>query len=511
MCFFKKYLFFFCICSAVFLILLPELLSHSFFSKTVLNFLNKNIKGTLEVGSLNLSWLNGQKIRHLSYVDSDKGLIIQIDRIVSNDSLFSWLRLSPKMDSTNFFDLTIEGSDNELNNFTLKAEDVHMGFLQNGELQLLKTSLKTDYKDKEGLLHIHYNLNSPFELSLENFPLDLLSSLTIPMSSLLGDLLNTEYAEDAVTIWGTTRDHEKASKILFNPSRLNPLNLFVTFFKNTITLEGRIEAHYPLQAPFMSLIEASFFPDMTYLSLEAPFDVKALLQRKENNHLDLYLKNPHINANLKGFIQKDHLYLDQTFILEVLELTPWMRGALKEHFPWVDFIKDFKHSIKCFIEPHGFSLPLSLFSLEEVTIKKASIEFGKVQLNPIKDLNKILKIPDFIPPSVLNTYLNLWFTPIYFSLDKSVMDVKRADCLAFNTAHVCFWGTSDFHSGLLNFKIGLVGATTDELLLQFALNEHINTLKGENDLFKFISIFLNLEAVSAPPPPITSDIPWLSS
>jgi hypothetical protein len=87
------------------------------------------------------------------------------------------------------------------------------------------------------------------------------------------------------------------------------------------------------------------------------------------------------------------------------------------------------------IESKGFSLPLP-FNLKKMKLGKGTLELGKIK---VKNEGSLKRITSLIKP-IKESEFTLWFTPIYFKINKGILALERFDLLVADQYPLAGWG-----------------------------------------------------------------------
>lgn len=181
-----------------------------------------------------------------------------------------------------------------------------------------------------------------------------------------------------------------------------------------------------------------------------------------NIHLQLdHMQGP-VQANVKG--DKGQIFLDAQINQGILTLnqnfqsqttlTPeFGKYILKDIFPLAKGVIDSDNPLTVIVGAEGFRLPIRNFNINDVEIKTASLEMGKVRFKNEGQLGTILSLfknssSDIIP---------VWFTPLYFNMHKGLLNLHRMDMLVMDSYPIASWGTINFPQDKINMRIGLTG------------------------------------------------------
>ncbi|MBA2367751.1 MAG: hypothetical protein H0V82_01855 [Candidatus Protochlamydia sp.] len=192
-----------------------------------------------------------------------------------------------------------------------------------------------------------------------------------------------------------------------------------------------------------------------------------------------------------------------------------------------------ENPISLIIDPQGFSCPIIPFNADTIQIQKGSVNLGKLQFKNEGELSTILNL---ISPIHEDQFM-LWFTPIYFQMNRGTIQLKRFDFLVANLYQLASWGQIDVKnqqsalvlgvtSQALNYAFGIKDLK-DEYILQIPLREkngkmeidkkqaagRISALLAQmhgNSKTKLLGDVLELAqpATSESPLPTTSPFPW---
>lgn len=97
------------------------------------------------------------------------------------------------------------------------------------------------------------------------------------------------------------------------------------------------------------------------------------------------------------------------------------------------------HPIRLTIDPQNFLIPFHQYSFDKVQIGSATIDLGKLRVKNqgnIFSLLKFLQVKEISDEGVME----VWFTPIYFSLGQGEATYQRFDALLAKSVHIALWG-----------------------------------------------------------------------
>ena len=79
------------------------------------------------------------------------------------------------------------------------------------------------------------------------------------------------------------------------------------------------------------------------------------------------------------------------------------------------------------------------------------LDLGKIRFRNEGELSSVLS---FIH-SITDPYFTIWFTPLYFNLEKDILTLKRFDLLVANSYTLSSWGNLDLNKQQADFVLGL--------------------------------------------------------
>lgn len=132
------------------------------------------------------------------------------------------------------------------------------------------------------------------------------------------------------------------------------------------------------------------------------------------------------------------------------------------------------HPLKLYIDPEGFSITTNPFRFKGITIEKAVLDLGKVQIKnggQIQTLMNFLKAEDRSD----SQWMEAWFTPIYFSLKEGTSTYSRFDILLAQFVHIALWGRIDLVKDKVRMTLGIAPST---------LSQRFNVSLGSSDMFQ---------------------------
>ncbi len=170
------------------------------------------------------------------------------------------------------------------------------------------------------------------------------------------------------------------------------------------------------------------------------------------------------NIRLEGVIHKGLLTL-RTPLAGFTNLSPlFIQTLLTPNVPLLKNAVASENPLSFKIEK--LICPLDPFQFENVIIEKGEINFGKIIFRNEGDLPSILAM---IKPISGKTF-NIWFTPIYFDLNKGIFSLKRLDMLIANAYTLANWGAINLNNHEGEFILGIPSETLEQVIGSYGLD-----------------------------------------
>ncbi len=388
---------------ALFLLFLPSLASTPVGKKTLINILSHKLSGKWEIGSLRITWFGPQKIQSLSYANEQ--LEFGFDRFQADLPLWSLLSFVKQHLALSSLKGTFE--------------------INNGHA-LIKDSRYPETAFSE------FNAKVAFLQTQNAFTF----------------LINSH---------------------IFSPKTKETGSLFLEGeAKKFLLTDHRITSNFKAEATNLPLFLLDFSP--SFKKNAAPF-----LQEKAN----FSLKGNIVDGNgpLTGKIDAENFHSSfdgewQTniFTLRSPSLTTFLltkeisRALLSDVNPFFLTGAEARNPITLRIDSEGFTLPLP-FSWDSFRILNASLNMGKIicqNEGSLPHIFSLMKQGKFSG----SQQIEIWFTPVDFSIEKGMLSADRMDFLIANSIHLCSWGEIDLVNDRLDMILGL---TKDALQASFGI------------------------------------------
>jgi len=126
------------------------------------------------------------------------------------------------------------------------------------------------------------------------------------------------------------------------------------------------------------------------------------------------------------------------------------------------------HPIEFYIDNTGFQIPLRGFSMNKIQVSAARVELGKIMVkkgDSLEVLSDLLGLHS-------GKEMNLWFTPLYYSVQNGVIICQRVDVLIDDRAHLCAWGSIDLPHDYMQMRLGIFGTSLRKVIPSRHLDEN---------------------------------------
>lgn len=146
-----------------------------------------------------------------------------------------------------------------------------------------------------------------------------------------------------------------------------------------------------------------------------------------------------------------------------LQVTEDVSKALLENVsPMFSSVTASENPIELRIDPAGFRMPLLLAGIEDIQVSRAKLSLGKLRIEKsnkvFSDLLQLLKLTKF----GRSKEMDVWFTPLYFSLNRGKLRFERMDALLDNQLPIATWGDADIARDRLNMIVAVSSWAMEE-------------------------------------------------
>lgn len=202
------------------------------------------------------------------------------------------------------------------------------------------------------------------------------------------------------------------------------------------------ETRTTLQALFGELLNARLYGEISQLTGPLTIDVKS----------------SNLKAKLPLQLQREMIFLRDNVDAEITLTEPVNEILLKDVNPLLIAGASSEHPLKLHIDAQGFMLPLSPYSLQGIRIGSAVLDIGRIRVRSagqVHALMEFLKAKEVSPDG----YMEVWFTPIYFTLQEGIASYRRFDALFAGNVHIAMWGNINLLNDHVNMILA-IGPTT---------------------------------------------------
>ncbi|GAB4227242.1 MAG: hypothetical protein Tsb0021_03930 [Chlamydiales bacterium] len=178
--------------------------------------------------------------------------------------------------------------------------------------------------------------------------------------------------------------------------------------------------------------------------------------------VEAHLRGTNSKVFLDGYIKDGILRLNRTFFAEMAVTQELSKSLIQDIFPLFNAALSAEHPITLKIEPQGFALPLFYNSLSNLVVGNATLDLGKIEFGIKNQLEQILNLLNLADEK--NKKINIWFTPMYFSISQGVIQCKRTDMLIALRYPLALWGKIDYVKDKVKMTLGVPGTTLSKAL-----------------------------------------------
>ena len=287
----------------------------------------------------------------------------------------------------------------------------------------------------------------------------------------------------------TPESFEAIKKILAYSSELK--------LANPVTLSGQLsQFSLPLKEPILdqTLVDFAFSTtDIRWQNISSePVKIQGKLSTQNlSESLQFSLKalsaaGTQAEVNFDGKLNDGIITLNKPLEGSV-NLTPFITQTfLAPSVPLLSSAIGSENPVKFSISPNQFSCPLFPFQPDQIKVGKGMLDLGKIRFRNEGELSSVL---NFIH-SISDSTFTIWFTPLYFNLEKNILTLKRLDLLVANSYTLASWGSLNLNKQSADLVLGLsaqslqyafgIQGLDDQYILQIPLHSE----KGKVEIDK---------------------------
>ena len=184
------------------------------------------------------------------------------------------------------------------------------------------------------------------------------------------------------------------------------------------------------------------------LSVDANVDIK-----NDTGPINLTLNGEQGKIHCRSHTTKGNLTLIEPLVVETQATKQLGPDLLGKFAPLFKQLTASENSIKLTVHPEKFSIPLAPFSMDQVNVGSAVLEMGKLQFRNSGEVKKLVSSLG----DVRSDQISVWATPLYLSMEKGVLKVKRMDMLIMDRYPFATWGKVDLAKDNMDMIIGITG------------------------------------------------------
>jgi len=341
------------------------------------------------------------------------------------------------------------------------------------DLQVYSLSKNTDIAlhFKKGMCSLP-EIDESLQTKLEKSCMDITVSTT-PFN-IFNTQTNQNMSFSSVDAEIFSENFQKEMQMLLNITEANQQ----MFIKANATLKNIFNNNtLDLKKAFLSLnADIHQFPVPLFVRMIAPDhidEIESLVGSQVNAKLSTQIQDAEgpvqlsvsgINGSFElfGNLKNGNILLTQPLQFQVKATPEFGKAILHDILPLFSEVVSADHPLQITIDPLGFSLPLFPFNLRSFQIKKGTMTLGKITFRNsgttklLQNLFKMDAIQD----------ISIWFTPLYFSMQKGSLKLERVDMQIGDQHPIAIWGDVNFIQDRVDLTLGL---TAPALLKAFEI------------------------------------------
>ncbi|MFZ4099363.1 MAG: hypothetical protein ACOYKZ_03435 [Chlamydiia bacterium] len=230
---------------------------------------------------------------------------------------------------------------------------------------------------------------------------------------------------------------------------------------HTLILEGRLD-HFPVAALTMFLSENSeLLADVCGEQADALFQLEPLANA-DALAWALTVDSPYLQSAASGSCMADGQFRLSKPWLTTWTISPEISDLHAKKFS--NLIKSFppNQMVASWIHPQGFYGRWKPPYMHSVVIPKGMLDLGQIQLTSTELVRGML---DFLKAQKTSKTMELWATPLYFSIDDGSLTLQRVDARIDRSTEICLWGGLNLDLGALSMQIGFPAGALAALAL----------------------------------------------
>jgi|GEM_PF-6718961 len=394
---FRKIFIFLVLFLAIFTFFLPQILSSPIGTTILVNRAKNKFDGTLSIQNLSLSWLGPQTVKEVSFKSDHTDFSFK--SLKTDLKLWNFFRFSPRYIFQKDGEFDLRGADIDIH--TKKYPPV------------LIENLNATISPSKSNQYAHVDIDASVRSK------ELAHSGSFTIDGKIGDLLkrsgevNFKQISADLKLTSTNFPSYLWSFILDDED-----SLFVALLGDLSTISGS-------------------------LNLE-----------RGNGSVDFEIDSEGLKTHLQGRIQDNNFYLNSHLIAAVQITDHISKMLMKDINPFFLTGLQSQNPAHIQISKEGFRVQISPFNKNTMRIQRGYLDMGKIKCQNGGSLNLAISLMKLGRFSGVKE-MELWFTPVSFSLQNGIMHTGRMDFLIDNTVHLCTWGDINLVSNKIDMTLGL--------------------------------------------------------
>jgi hypothetical protein len=188
------------------------------------------------------------------------------------------------------------------------------------------------------------------------------------------------------------------------------------------------------------------------------------------------LSSTNMQAFASAIIFQDKISLKEPFIATLKNIsTPLLPNIFA------------KNPIVLRLSNKNFSLPIRPFDLTKINVDYGMLDMGIISCDNVADLSSLMEMVKSNDKQV-----DIWFSPIEFSIKNSVLSIQRTDMLINYKMDICLWGDYYLADTKINMNLGLTAQAlyaafkiyglSEDFVIKIPLSGTIKNIKADTRL-----------------------------
>lgn len=189
---------------------------------------------------------------------------------------------------------------------------------------------------------------------------------------------------------------------------------------------------------------------------------------KGEGPINIHVDSENLQANIP-LVLTNHAILLRENLTAHLEINEDVNKAFLQEFnPLISGNAYSQHPVKLEVDKQNFYLPIRPYSFEKFHVQSATLDIGKISIANTKTMHALFQ---FLDIEEQKHFVESWFTPIFFSVQKGAIVCSRFDALVDNRIRLALWGKTD----IANDKISMTLGIDPEVIKKYFHNTKLKT------------------------------------